>query len=129
MSKDIHEKNPEEIKSRIKELDKLLQDDPKNIETLMELSSCYRHIDYYDETLKIHNLLISLDPQNVDYHFMKGIVLVESSREDEVIEIFDAIIDKNPQHRDALFNKGLALKRLGKNDESKAVMKKAHAQR
>ena len=125
LSKDIHDKNPEEIKARIKELEELQEDDMKNIEVLMELSSCYRHIDEYGKAIKIHDAIISIDPQNIDYLFMKGIVLVESSRETEAIEIFDTIIEKNPKHRDALFNKGLALKQLGKIKESKEFMKKA----
>ncbi|NHJ46237.1 MAG: tetratricopeptide repeat protein [Asgard group archaeon] len=125
MNSDVHDKSPEELEKCVKELQKQLQDDPSNIELLMELSSCFRHLDKYNEAIMIHEQILEKHPNVIDYLFMKGLVLFEATRDEEAIAIFDEILKKDSNHRDAMFNKGLALKRLGKKAEAKECMRKA----
>ncbi|MCK5182778.1 MAG: tetratricopeptide repeat protein, partial [Candidatus Heimdallarchaeota archaeon] len=88
-------------------------------------SSCLRHLDKHNEAVEVHDILLSLNPKDIDYLFMKGLVLIEASRFEEALEYFDTILKIDPKHRDALFNKGLALRKLGKEAEAKDTMKKA----
>lgn len=125
LDKDIHKQSPEEIEDRIIELELQLEKDPSNIEILMDISSCLRHLDRHPEAIQIHDRLLELDSTNSDYLFMKGLALFESLQNEEAILCFDKILEQNENHRDALFNKGLALKSLGKTSEAKEFMRKA----
>ena len=125
MNSDVHDKSPEELEKAIMEFKEQLKEDPLNIKILMELSSCYRHADKYDEAIEIHNQILDICPDEIDYLFMKGLVLFEASRDEEALVIFNDILQKKADHRDAMFNKGLVLKRLGKKSEAKEWMRKA----
>jgi tetratricopeptide (TPR) repeat protein len=125
LNSDIHNKSSSEIEERIKKLLIELEKDNNNIDILMELSSCYRHIDNYDEAILIHDQLLAIEPEAINYLFMKGLVLFEATRDEEALIIFEQILEKDSSHRDAMFNKSLVLKRLGKKAEAKEWMKKA----
>ncbi|MHA1586856.1 MAG: hypothetical protein ACTSUW_05895, partial [Candidatus Heimdallarchaeota archaeon] len=79
MTEDIHDKKPEEIEERLKELDEILSKDEKNVSSLLEKSSCLRHLDKHDEAVEVHDILLALNPKDIDYLFMKGLVLIEAS--------------------------------------------------
>ena len=122
---DIHEKNPEEIKKELQRLQELLEKEPTRADVLLEISSCLRHLNNYEEALKVHEQLITLYPENFEYKFMKGIVMFECGKYTEALPVFDELLALDPTNRDVLFNKALVLKSLNRQQEAKELMKLA----
>jgi len=125
MNEHEHHHNPEEYEKQLVEVDEKLKLKPDDVQLLLEKSSCFRHLERIDEALEIHDKLISMDSKNLDFKFMKGLLLIEFDRNEEAIPYFDEVLVINPDNRDAIFNKGLALRRLGKTKEARELMRKA----
>jgi tetratricopeptide (TPR) repeat protein len=121
---DSNEENNHYTK-RLTELNIELEKEPDNRQALMEKSSCLRHLKREEETLEIQEKLIILEPENIEYHFMKALILIEFSKFEEALEELNFILEKEKHHRDAMYNKGYILKKLGKKDEGKRWMQKA----
>ncbi len=120
-----HHNKPEVLEQQLTEINQALEKDTVNTKLLLEKSSCLRYLNRYEEALLVHDLLISMNKDNLDYLFMKGLVLIECSKEEQAIQCFNEILEKDPTHRDSLFNLGLALKRLGRDKEAREFVKKA----
>ena len=125
LASDIHAKNPEEIKKELKRLQELLKKEPTRTDVLLEMSSCFRHLDNYEEALKVHEQLIKLHPENIEYKLMQGIVMFECGKFTEALPVFDELLTLDPDNRDALFNKALILKKLDRQQEANEYMKRA----
>jgi len=117
--------DPEELEKELVELKEKLQQKPNDIQLLLDMSSCLRHLERVDEVLELHDTLISIDSENIDFIFMKGILLIEFERYEEAIPYFDQVLAIKPEHRDATFNKGLALREMGKRKEASELMRKS----
>ncbi|MHA1124663.1 MAG: tetratricopeptide repeat protein [Candidatus Heimdallarchaeota archaeon] len=117
--------NPEKYEKQLVELEEKLKQNSNDVQLLLDKSSCLRHLEREDEALEIHDTLISLEPKNLDFIFMKGLLLIEFERYEESLVYFDQVLAVKPEHRDATFNKGLALNRLGRRKEASVYMKKS----
>jgi tetratricopeptide (TPR) repeat protein len=70
-----------------------------------------------------------LKPDNPEYQFHYGALLVKNQREEEAIPILEVVAEKWPWHNGALYNLGQAYVRLGQEQKAKVYLKKAEEAR
>ncbi len=125
MNNNKNSHDPEAYSKKLEEVNILLETKPEDVTLLLERASCLRHLNKLKEAFQIHQELFSQYPDNFDYVFMMGLLLIEFDKYEEAIKYFDQVLEQKPNHRDANFNKGLALQRLGKKKEGEKYMEKA----
>ena len=111
LTKNNHSHNHEVYNKKLEEINVRLNKKPKDSTLLLEKASCLRHLNKLEEVFQIHQMLLSQYPDNLDYVFMMGLLLIEFNKYEESIKYFDQVLEHTPSHRDANFNKGLVLQR------------------
>ena len=74
---------------------------------------------------KIFDLVVNLNPKNIDAWNKKGVSLEQLKKHHDAISCYDYAIVKNPEYSKAWSNKGVALGNLGKHDEELKCYNKA----
>lgn len=69
-----------------------------------------------EEALKIVNKLISAQPEEKEWNFLKARLLSEIGRTQEARQVFEEILEKNPLSFEALFENALLMDRCGEGD-------------
>jgi hydroxyacylglutathione hydrolase len=71
-----------------------------------------------EKALECYNLVLMLDPGNVEALVYKGTTLTELQHYDEALECFDKILKFAPELEEAVMGKGFALLGLGRMEEA-----------
>jgi len=66
-----------------------------------------------------------IEPDNLEYRYVAGELLVKNQKYEEALEVLRAVIDNMPWHRGAQYNYGQALRRLGRQEEAKKYLDEA----
>ena len=109
------------------ELQKAIQFDPENKETLNYLGYISMRFKKYDEAVSYYQKSIAIDPQYSDARNNLGVAYMEMDQWDEAIEQFEAALE-NPTYRTpekAYTNMGYAYFKTGDFLNAETVLKKA----
>ena len=74
------------LNSRIEEYQKVLQQDPNNLDVLSNLGTCYASLNKTDKALEIFNKILNQNPKNLDALNNIGVVYTQIGKFEEAIE-------------------------------------------
>ena len=77
------------------------------------MEKCWRIVKKKEKALKDFEKVLKLNPNNVDAHYNRGVVLYDLRRKEEALESYDKSLELNPDDEDALVNKTNLLEELG----------------
>lgn len=93
---------------------KLLEIDPKDIDTLEGIALDLTHLGNYSQAVVYFDRVLAIDPYRMNVLLDKGNALNNLSKYNEAIFSFDKVLDTYPDQDKALNGKGTALFELGK---------------
>ena len=93
------------------------EEDLELIEEYIELAKGYMEENELDVALSFYEIILEIDPFNIDALNGKGLVLDNLGRYEEAISFYDKVLEIDPKNEDALSGKTLALDNLGKPEE------------
>ncbi len=108
--------------TKIKLLKTAIDLNPKSNQAYKNLAGVYYDNGDYSESLETINKALKINPNNLDYLYIKGIALKELDEEKvnaEAIEIFSSILKNDKRHLGSLIQMGLFYHK--KNEISKAL--------
>ena len=93
------------------------EEDLELIEEYIELAKGYIEENELDVALSFYEIILEIDPFNIDALNGMGLVLDNLGRYEEAISFYDKVLEIDPKNEDALSGKALALDNLGKPEE------------
>ncbi|MDB5257342.1 MAG: hypothetical protein JWM14_2037 [Chitinophagaceae bacterium] len=104
---------------------KVLDQDPKNLEVKSKLAMTYVSGEQPMKGVGLLKEVLKDDPENQTALFNLGILSVQSKQFEKALERFDALLKINPEHAPAHFYKGVSYLSLGNKEQALASFKKA----
>jgi Tfp pilus assembly protein PilF len=101
--------------TRVQELTKAIDSDPKNAKAVTELANVYFDAERFDDAIRWYQQALALDPNNADVSTDLGISYYYTSRTDQALRQFEHSLEVSPKHVKTLLNKGIVLA-FGKED-------------
>ncbi|CAD8204354.1 unnamed protein product [Paramecium pentaurelia] len=108
-------------------LDKSIQYNPNNYNSLWCKGDCLKLLNQYEEGISWLDQSLAIDPKNADTLFMKGDCLRLLNKNEEAIKWLDKALTIDSKHVDSLCIKGQCLRLLNKNEEAIKWLDKALA--
>ncbi|MDB5271718.1 MAG: hypothetical protein JWO58_85 [Chitinophagaceae bacterium] len=105
--------------------DKVLKQDPKNLEVKSKLAMTYVSGEQPMKGVGLLREVLKDDPDNQTAIFNLGILSVQSRQFEKALERFDALIKINPNYAPAHFYRGVSYLSLGNKEQALASFKKA----
>ncbi|HSZ71931.1 MAG TPA: tetratricopeptide repeat protein [Cytophagaceae bacterium] len=105
--------------------DKVLDQDPKNLEVKSKLAMTYVSGEQPMKGVGLLREVLKDDPNNQTAIFNLGILSVQSRQFEKALERFNDLIKINPQHAPAHFYRGVSYLSLGNKEQALADFKKA----
>jgi tetratricopeptide (TPR) repeat protein len=123
----IHSKSPEAIEGqyeeRIREIDKEIKKDPKNLELYNSKIGILIYYEQLTEVLKILDKMLEIFPDNeMDIKMKKASVLRMMREVKSGLEIINELIEKYPENTDLLNYKAYWLHYLNEREEAVKIM-------
>lgn len=104
---------------------KVLDQDPKNLEVKSKLAMTYVSGEQPMKGVGLLKEVLKDDPDNQTALFNLGILSVQSKQFEKALERFDALIKINPKHAPAHFYRGVSYLSLGNKEQALASFEKA----
>lgn len=101
--------NIREYNYAIKCYDKVLEQEPNNIDVLNNKGLDLFHLQKYEEAITCLDMVLALDSNYVNAYTNKGLALAGLKRYEDAKWYFDKAIELDPNHKYAYNNKGLIL--------------------
>ncbi len=93
------------------------KEDLELVEEYIELAKGYMEENEFDVALSFYEIILEIDPFNIDALNGKGLVHDNLGRYEEAISFYDKVLEIDPKNEDALSGKALALDKLGIPEE------------
>ena len=90
------------------DFNRLLELDPDNIVTLLNLGRAQHNMQRSSEALDTFERVFELDPETQLIRFHRGVVLYALGRFDDTVDILSRQIDRRPDHPQSYYFRGLA---------------------
>ncbi len=104
---------------------KVLEEDPKNLEVKSKLAMTYVSGEQPMKGVGLLKEVLKDDPENQTAIFNLGILSVQSKQFEKALERFDALLKINPKHAPAHFYRGVSYLSLGNKEQALASFEKA----
>jgi len=108
----------EKFEEALSYFDKVLENDPKNLDALHAKAVTLGMIERYDESLSYLEKILEQEPDRVEALSLKGQLHIKLEQYDEALSYFDKVLDIQPDNIPALNAKGVILAKIGKFDEA-----------
>ena len=92
---------------------------PQDKITMLKIANIYKLTGNNTKALSFYDKLISLDKNNTDAYFNKGLVLANQKNYDDAIKCFERVIQLSPDYPYAYYSLGMAYEQEG--DTNKAL--------
>ena len=92
---------------------------PQDKITMLKIANIYKLTGNNTKALSFYDKLISIDKDNTDAYFNKGLVLANQKNYDDAIKCFERVIQLTPDYPYAYYSLGMAYEQKG--DTSKAL--------
>ena len=92
---------------------------PQDKITMLKIANIYKLTGNNTKALSFYDKLISLDKNNTDAYFNKGLVLAAQKNYDDAIKCFERVIQLSPDYPYAYYSLGMAYEQKG--DKAKAL--------
>jgi len=93
----------------------------------LRLAELYQEEGELEQALKYARLGLQLEPENLNYRYFLGALLVSSGDLPEAVEQLEAVLQKRPWHYWANYNLGQAFLRMNREREGKRYLAKAES--
>ncbi|TGL61057.1 tetratricopeptide repeat protein [Leptospira sarikeiensis] len=125
-----HEEEAEQ--ESVSSLEKKLKQDPNNKEILWQLALAYYNEKEFSKSETILSGLVKSEPDNIEYGYKYGALLVRISKYDEALSVLNRIEPKIPSEREKLLyfthlTQAAAYHKKKNFEEASRYYKKAHA--
>ena len=87
--------------------------------TMLKIANIYKLIGNNTKALNFYDRLLSIDKDNADAYFNKGLVLANQRNYDDSIKCFERVIQLSPDYPYAYYSLGMAYEQKG--DVAKAL--------
>ena len=87
--------------------------------TMLKIANIYKLTGNNTKALSFYDKLLSIDKDNIDAFFNKGLVLANQKNYDDAIKCFERVIRLSPEYPYAYYSLGMAYEQKG--DTSKAI--------
>lgn len=84
-------------------LNKVLELDPNNKESLLQTAKYYENKGEFDKALPFYERLVVIDPENTDILFNQGVLYSKNKATDKAIDNFEKIIKLNPDDAETIY--------------------------
>jgi tetratricopeptide (TPR) repeat protein len=108
-------------------LQKLLKDDPDNIDILYNLGMCYSEMGLLKKSIETLERCTRLAPDFDNALVALGFSYFQSGDDEKAMALFDQALGLDPDNVYALKNKGALMNKSGQPDQALAIFKKADA--
>jgi cytochrome c-type biogenesis protein CcmH/NrfG len=88
----------------------ILEKDPHNLQTLINLGNAYFDTDRYQEAIDAYSKALTIDPKNPDVRTDLGIMYRKLGQFEKALEAFRQAAQDQPMHVNSRFNLGVTLK-------------------
>ena len=92
---------------------------PQDKVTMLKIANIYKLLGNNAKALSFYDKVLTIDSNNVDAYFNKGLVLASQKNYDESIQCFETVIKLSPDYPYAYYSLGLAYEQ--KEDTDKAL--------
>ncbi len=92
---------------------------PQDKYTMLKIANIYKLLGNNTKALSFYDKLITLDKNNTDAYFNKGLVLANQKNYDDSIKCFERVIQLSPDYPYAYYSLGMAYEQKG--DTNKAL--------
>ncbi len=92
---------------------------PQDKVTMLKIANIYKLLGNNAKALSFYDKVLTIDSNNVDAYFNKGLVLASQKNYDESIQCFETVIKLSPDYPYAYYSLGLAYEQ--KEDSEKAL--------
>jgi tetratricopeptide (TPR) repeat protein len=100
---------PADVQKRIGFLQSVLKDDPKNLNTLIQLGNAYFDSGQFDRAMETYSKALEIDPNNADVRTDLGIMYRRKGDYDRAIGEFKKAAEIDPKHVNSRYNLGIVL--------------------
>ena len=95
----------------------IAENNTSGISNLINKGEDLYNLGNYDEAIKYYDKALSIDPNNIQALYSKGLAIYNWDKY-EAIKYYDKALSIDPNNTHALYSKGLALDSLGDRDEA-----------
>ena len=92
---------------------------PQDKYTMLKIANIYKLLGNNTKALSFYDKLISMDRENTDAFFNKGLILASQKNYDDCIKCFERVIQLSPEYPYAYYSLGMAYEQKG--DTAKAL--------
>jgi tetratricopeptide (TPR) repeat protein len=100
---------PADVQKQIGFLQSVLKDDPKNLNTLIQLGNAYFDSGQFDRGIETYSKALEIDPNNADVRTDLGIMYRRKGDYDRAIAEFKKAAEIDPKHVNSRYNLGIVL--------------------
>jgi tetratricopeptide (TPR) repeat protein len=100
---------PADVQKQIGFLQSVLKDDPKSLNTLIQLGNAYFDSGQIDRAIETYSKALEIVPNNADVHTDLGIMYRRKGDYDRAIAEFKKAAEIDPQHVNSRYNLGIVL--------------------
>ena len=86
---------------------------------MLKIANTYKLLGNNAKAISFYDKLLTIDPNNTDAYFNKGLVLAIQKNYEDCIKCFEKVIELSPDYPYAYYSLGLAYEQ--KNDTQKAL--------
>jgi tetratricopeptide (TPR) repeat protein len=91
---------------------------PQDKITMLKIANIYKLTGNNTKALTFYDRLISMDKDNYDAYFNKGLVLANQKNYDDAIKCFERVIQLSPDYPYAYYSLGMAYEQKGDTDKA-----------
>jgi len=102
-----------EYEKSIEYFDKILEQEPSNIDVLINKGAALIELEKYQEAILGYDKILENDVNNIRALNNKGFALIKLEKYDEAVANFDQIFEIDPLHETALGNMSFLFKKMG----------------
>jgi len=106
----VDQKGADEIQNRIAGIERMLKQNPQNLEALIQLGNDYFDTGDHDKAIEAYQRALVIAPRNPDVITDMGISYRRLKKPEQSAEAFRKAIEIDPNHVIALFNLGIVLR-------------------
>jgi len=102
--------SPQDVQKRIAGIERMLKENPHNVEALIQLGNDYFDTGQYEKAVEAYRKASVIDPKNPDVLTDLGISYRKLKKPQEAVQAFKKALDADPNHVLTLFNLGIVLR-------------------
>jgi len=106
----VEQKGPDDIQNRIAGIERMLTQNPQNLEALIQLGNDYFDTGNHQQAVEAYQKALGIDPRNPDVMTDMGISYRRLKKPEQSAETFRKALEIDPNHAIALFNLGIVLR-------------------